>query len=131
VLFDLFALGLFGGFFIVPLYALIQLRSAPEQRARIIAANNILNALFMVVGALAAAGLLAMACRFRRCSASPRCAMRRWRSTSTAGARVPAALHRLAADPLGLSAAAEGLENIPDEGAAVLSAITSASSIRW
>ncbi|HND39908.1 MAG TPA: MFS transporter [Accumulibacter sp.] len=58
VLFDLFALGLFGGFFVVPLYALIQLRSAPEQRARIIAANNILNALFMVCGALAAAGLL-------------------------------------------------------------------------
>ncbi|SBT05318.1 Phospholipid/glycerol acyltransferase [Candidatus Accumulibacter aalborgensis] len=58
VLFDLFALGLFGGFFIVPLYALIQIRSAPEQRARIIAANNILNALFMVCGSLAAAGLL-------------------------------------------------------------------------
>ncbi|EXI80938.1 MAG: Lysophospholipid transporter LplT [Candidatus Accumulibacter appositus] len=58
VLFDLFALGVFGGFFIVPLYALIQLRSVPEQRARIIAANNILNALFMVCGALAAAGLL-------------------------------------------------------------------------
>ena len=58
VLFDLFGLGVFGGFFIVPLYVLIQLRSAPEHRARIIAANNILNALFMVVGALAAAGLL-------------------------------------------------------------------------
>jgi hypothetical protein len=68
----------------VPLYALIQLRSAPEQRARIIAANNILNALFMVCGALAAAGLLGDGSRFRRCSASPRCAMRRWRSTSTA-----------------------------------------------
>ena len=58
VLFDLFGLGLFGGFFIVPLYVLIQLRSAPEHRARIIAANNILNALFMVVGALVAASLL-------------------------------------------------------------------------
>jgi 1-acyl-sn-glycerol-3-phosphate acyltransferase len=58
VLFDLFALGLFGGFFIVPLYVLIQLRSEPEQRARIIAANNILNALFMVVGATVAAGML-------------------------------------------------------------------------
>ncbi|MFT3849272.1 MAG: MFS transporter [Propionivibrio sp.] len=58
VLFDLFALGVFGGFFIVPLYVLIQLRSEPAHRARIIAANNILNALFMVVGALAAAGLL-------------------------------------------------------------------------
>ena len=59
VLFDLTMLGVFGGFFIVPLYALVQLRSAPEQRARIIAANNILNALFMVVGALGAAALLA------------------------------------------------------------------------
>ncbi|HEX8963878.1 MAG TPA: MFS transporter [Rhodocyclaceae bacterium] len=58
VLFDLAMLGAFGGFFIVPLYALVQLRSAPEHRARIIAANNIFNALFMVVGALAAAALL-------------------------------------------------------------------------
>lgn len=58
VLFDLLGLGLFGGFFIVPLYALIQTRSQAEMRARIIASNNILNALFMVVGALAAAALL-------------------------------------------------------------------------
>ena len=58
VLFDLMMLGVFGGFFIVPLYALVQLRSSPEHRARIIAANNILNALFMVVGALGAASLL-------------------------------------------------------------------------
>ncbi|MBI3145063.1 MAG: MFS transporter [Pseudogulbenkiania sp.] len=58
VLFDLLMLGMFGGFFIVPLYALVQLRSSPEHRARIIAANNIVNALFMVVGALAAAGML-------------------------------------------------------------------------
>jgi 1-acyl-sn-glycerol-3-phosphate acyltransferase len=56
---DLLLLGLFGGFFIVPLYALVQQRSSVEHRARIIAANNILNALFMVVGSLAAAGLLA------------------------------------------------------------------------
>ena len=58
VLFDLVMLGAFGGFFIVPLYALVQLRSSPEHRARIIAGNNILNALFMVVGALGAASLL-------------------------------------------------------------------------
>lgn len=58
VLLDLGALGLFGGFFIVPLYALVQLRSNVEFRARIIAGNNIMNALFMVVGALAAASLL-------------------------------------------------------------------------
>lgn len=58
VLFDLLALGVFGGFFIVPLYVLIQVRSEVAHRARIIAANNILNALFMVVGALGAAALL-------------------------------------------------------------------------
>ncbi|WP_234086991.1 MFS transporter [Azonexus sp. R2A61] len=58
VLFDLLMLGVFGGFFIVPLYALVQLRSAEETRARIIAANNIVNALFMVVGALGAAAAL-------------------------------------------------------------------------
>lgn len=58
VLFDLAMLGLFGGFFIVPLYALMQQRSAEAHRARIIAGNNILNAAFMVVGALAAAALL-------------------------------------------------------------------------
>jgi len=59
VLVDLVLIGVFGGFFIVPLYALVQQRSNPEHCARVIAANNILNALFMVVGALAAAGLLA------------------------------------------------------------------------
>ncbi len=56
---DLWLIGAFGGFFIVPLYALVQQRSAEAQRARVIAANNILNALFMVQGALAAALLLA------------------------------------------------------------------------
>ena len=59
VLLDLAMIGIFGGFFIVPLYALVQQRSDPAHGARIIAANNIVNALFMVVGALAAAGLLA------------------------------------------------------------------------
>ncbi|NHC06964.1 MFS transporter [Azonexus fungiphilus] len=58
VLFDIVMIGVFGGFFIVPLYALIQSRSETSHRARIIAANNILNALFMVVGALGAAAAL-------------------------------------------------------------------------
>ena len=48
---DLFLIGVFGGFYIVPLYALIQTRSEPSHRSRIIAANNILNALFMVAAA--------------------------------------------------------------------------------
>lgn len=58
VLADLFLIGLFGGFFIVPLYALVQSRSSAAHRARVIAANNIFNALFMVAGAAAAALLL-------------------------------------------------------------------------
>jgi len=55
---DLVLIGLFGGFYIVPLYALIQERSAPSHRSRIIAANNILNALFMVASAVLAIVLL-------------------------------------------------------------------------
>ncbi len=55
---DLILIGMFGGFYIVPLYALIQERSEPAYRSRIIAANNILNALFMVASAGIAIGLL-------------------------------------------------------------------------
>jgi len=58
VVFDLTMIGVFGGFYIVPLYAIIQSRSAPENRSRIIAANNILNALFMVGSAALGIGLL-------------------------------------------------------------------------
>ncbi|MGF6726743.1 1-acyl-sn-glycerol-3-phosphate acyltransferase [Paraburkholderia sp. GAS41] len=59
VLADLFLLAMFGGFYSVPLYALIQSRSQPSHRARIIAANNILNSLFMIVSALMAMALTA------------------------------------------------------------------------
>jgi hypothetical protein len=55
---DVVLLGLFGGFYIVPLYALIQTRSEKSHQSRIIAANNILNALFMVVSALVSMLLL-------------------------------------------------------------------------
>ena len=58
VVFDLLMIGVFGGFYIVPLYALIQARAAPSHRSRIIAANNILNALFLVASALIAIALL-------------------------------------------------------------------------
>ncbi len=51
VLFDLLMIGIFGGFYIVPLYALIQSRSEPSHQSRVIAGNNILNALFMVLAA--------------------------------------------------------------------------------
>ena len=55
---DLVLIGAFGGFYIVPLYSLVQLRSDPAHVSRVIAANNILNALFMVVAALFGAFML-------------------------------------------------------------------------
>jgi 1-acyl-sn-glycerol-3-phosphate acyltransferase len=51
---DCALIGVFGGLFIVPLYALILQRSAESHRARIIACNNIMNAGFMVTAALSA-----------------------------------------------------------------------------
>ncbi len=58
VCFDIVMLGISGGIYIVPLYALVQQRSEVKKRARIIAANNVLNALFMVVASLY--GLIAL-----------------------------------------------------------------------
>jgi len=58
VLADLALLSLFAGIYSVPMYALIQMRSQSTHRARIIAANNILNALFMIASALLAGLLL-------------------------------------------------------------------------
>ncbi|MDD9907419.1 MAG: acyl-[ACP]--phospholipid O-acyltransferase [Rhodospirillaceae bacterium] len=60
IVFDLLAIAVCGGLFIVPLYAILQSRSEEAFRSRIIAANNILNALFMVAGAAAAALLLTL-----------------------------------------------------------------------
>ncbi len=55
---DLLMIGIFSGFYIVPLYALVQQRSAPSHRSRVIAGNNILNAFFMVISAIFAMMLL-------------------------------------------------------------------------
>jgi len=55
--FDLFMLSICGGLYTVPLYAILQQRSDAAYRARVIASNNIMNALFMVI---AAAGTLIM-----------------------------------------------------------------------
>ncbi len=52
VLLDFFLIGTFGGFYIVPLYAMVQERSEEKHRSRIIAAINIMNALFMVVSGI-------------------------------------------------------------------------------
>jgi MFS family permease len=57
---DLFLLAACGGMFSVPLFAIIQGQAATTERARMVAANNIMNALFMVAGAAATAGAAAI-----------------------------------------------------------------------
>jgi len=52
IMLDFVLLALFGGLFIVPLYALIQWRSPAAYRSRVIAGANILNSLFMVASSL-------------------------------------------------------------------------------
>jgi acyl-[acyl-carrier-protein]-phospholipid O-acyltransferase/long-chain-fatty-acid--[acyl-carrier-protein] ligase len=47
ILFDLFALAAIGGLYVVPLFAAMQYFSLPAYRSRVIAANNLINALFM------------------------------------------------------------------------------------
>lgn len=49
LLFDLAAVAFAGGMFVVPLYAILQTATPPAERSRIIAANNIVNAIVMVV----------------------------------------------------------------------------------
>ena len=58
ILLDLVLIGLFGGLYIVPLYALMQSRSPVAVRSRMIASNNIVNSIFMVLAAVLAVGLL-------------------------------------------------------------------------
>ena len=57
---DLAGLAIAGGLFIVPVFTAIQVWAGTDRRARVIAAVNVLNAAFMVVGAL----LLAMLQKF-------------------------------------------------------------------
>jgi 1-acyl-sn-glycerol-3-phosphate acyltransferase len=52
ILFDMAFIGVSGGFYIVPLYALVQERSEKSRMSRVIAGNNIINALFMVVASV-------------------------------------------------------------------------------
>jgi acyl-[acyl-carrier-protein]-phospholipid O-acyltransferase/long-chain-fatty-acid--[acyl-carrier-protein] ligase len=58
ILFDLLMIAVCSGLYIVPLYAIMQHDSSPQHRARIIAANNVVNAIFMVAAAVIALALL-------------------------------------------------------------------------
>ena len=118
---DLVLIGLFGGFYIVPLYALIQERSEHTHRSRIIAANNILNALFMVASAGLAIGLLAMDVSIPGL----------FLATGVLNAFVALYIYRLVPEFLMRFIAwllihtmyrvqKEGLENVPEQGACIL-----------
>ena len=58
--FDLAAIAFFSGLFVVPLFALMQARTPYYRRARVIGANNIVNAIFMVVASLLSTALLGL-----------------------------------------------------------------------
>ncbi len=60
LVFDVVIIGFFGGLYIVPLMALVQQRSDPEHLSRVIAGNNIINALLMVFSAIVAIAVLSM-----------------------------------------------------------------------
>ena len=55
IMVDLIGIAMAGGLFTVPLYAILQHESEPSHRSRVIAANNIINALFMTAATGAAA----------------------------------------------------------------------------
>jgi MFS family permease len=63
ILLDLLGLSVFAGLYSVPMYTLIQMRSPPSHRSRIIAANNILNAGFMICSAIVVGLLIKMGVR--------------------------------------------------------------------
>lgn len=60
ILSSLMIVSMAGGVYIVPLYAIMQTRSEASHRSRTIAVNNIMNALFMVLGALLTIAMLKM-----------------------------------------------------------------------
>jgi acyl-[acyl-carrier-protein]-phospholipid O-acyltransferase/long-chain-fatty-acid--[acyl-carrier-protein] ligase len=62
VVLDLGLMSVSGGLYIVPLYAIMQHRSASAHRARVIAANNVVNAIFMVSAAIITILMLAASC---------------------------------------------------------------------
>lgn len=60
IVLDLCLMAFCGGVFIVPLYTMLQTEAGEEERARTIAANNVLNALMIAAAALLAAAFYAL-----------------------------------------------------------------------
>jgi 1-acyl-sn-glycerol-3-phosphate acyltransferase len=118
---DLTLLGLFAGFFIVPLFALVQSRTPQGELSRVIAGNNIINAVFLVAAAVFSFGLLAAGLTIPQLflvTAILNAAVTLWIFLL-----VPEFLMRFV-DWLLISVLyrvrAEGLQRIPDEGPALL-----------
>ena len=133
VMADLALLSLFAGLYSVPMYALIQLRSQPTHRARIIAANNILNALFMIASSVLAGALLERGLHDPAGVPGHRAGQRGGGVLHLhAGARVPAALRGLGrlALRLPLQGATATSTSRPQGAAIAGRATTSASSTR-
>lgn len=121
ILIDLAGIGLFGGFYVVPLYAMVQQRARPESLSKVIGANSILNALFMVAAALFGAAALELGFSI------PQLLL----ITALLNAAVAAYIYSLVPEFLLRFVAwllvntiyrlrRRGLENIPEEGAALL-----------
>ncbi|MBS0432213.1 MAG: MFS transporter [Proteobacteria bacterium] len=118
---DMTLLGLFAGFFIVPLFALVQSRTERHHLSRVIAGNNIINAIFLVAAALFGIGLLGAGLTIPQLflvTALLNAAVTLWIFLL-----VPEFLMRFV-DWLLISlfyrVRSEGLERIPDEGPALL-----------
>lgn len=58
IMVDLLGIAICSGIYVVPLYAIMQHDSDPDSRARTIATNNVMNAIFMVVAAAATVAML-------------------------------------------------------------------------
>lgn len=118
---DLLGLGLAGGVFVVPLYALMQERSASHERSRIVGANNIVNAIFMVGAAgfgialsalgASAAHILAAGAALSLIATGVTAALTREFVLRLLVGRMVRAIYRVRTD---------GLENLPDHGPALL-----------
>lgn len=65
IILDAFGMAFFGGLYTVPLYTLMQTHTPSTHRARMIALNNIMNALFMTLSAVVLMGLTSMGCSLK------------------------------------------------------------------
>jgi len=121
VVLDMALIGIFGGLYSVPLYALMQRRTPPEFMSRVVSANSIWNAIFMV----AAAGFGAL--MLKRGVSIPQLllvgAILNFAVTAFIYARVPEFLLRMLAWLIArvlYRLRVEGLEHVPEQGAALV-----------